>query len=144
MHARVTARLGLMAMALWALGWAEADGQTYSHEMAIGSRIYGPPPSDALLNDTFTAAAGHGLPWHGGSHWHRPPYVGYGYYGYSGGWSYPWGYGGWGYGAYGGWYRPYLRPAPVILPPIVIPAEEIFGPAAAARMIGVDLFARVP
>ncbi len=108
-----------------------------------------------------------GRSWQGGAFWHQPSFAfgsfspwgvsgwgspGWGWGSPSWGWGSPgWGWGprpwgGWPYGGwpYGGWRRPWFRTGPVILPPVVVPAEQFFGPAAAARMLGVDLFGAVP
>lgn len=133
---------------------AAANGQVIPGEVVVGSRVFGPSPCTPIVGGTFTV--GFNGFFNGGFYGNGfgPALIGYGYrpyYAY--GWPYfgygyyrPWAYGGgygWPYG-YGGWYRPYFRPAPLVLPPVVIPSEQIFGPAAAARMLGVDLFGPVP
>jgi tetratricopeptide (TPR) repeat protein len=150
MTARSAVLVCLLSAALWALWPVPATAQVIHQQVTVGSRVFGPPPAGTLVGGTVAVGARHyystGQAWQGGRYWYQPSYD-YGYYGPwgYGGWGYGgWGYGGWGYPGwgypYGGWYRPYFRPAPVILPPVVIPAEQIFGPAAAARMLGVDLF----
>jgi tetratricopeptide (TPR) repeat protein len=149
-------RLALLsAVALIAFGQA-TSAQVYTRHV-VGSRVFGPPPSGLFVSGTISVGhaelavngfdvgpgfaggygyrpyylgAGYGYPWYGRPYGYRPPYFGYRYYR-------PWGWGYWPgrYAPYG-WYRPYFAP-PLVLPPVFVPAEELgFGPAAAARMLG--------
>jgi hypothetical protein len=68
-------------------------------------------------------------------------YFGGGYpawnYGYGYGWGGP-GYGGYPYGDFGYGYFPSYYNGPIILPPVVLPAESMYGPQAMKRFIGAD------
>jgi hypothetical protein len=161
MYARFALRAGLLSIPVAAaLGLAPALAQVVVGELTVGSRVFGPPPAGTLVLGSgdvggFGFAGSRfistGRAWPGGQFWYQPSlnYASFGPWGFNGwgwgwGWGRPWGWrGGWGY-PFGGWNRPFFRPAPVILPPLVIPAEQIYGPAAAARMLGVDLFGAAP
>jgi len=134
-------RAVLFATCLLATCLSTTRAQFVHREIVVGTRVFGPSP---ILDDSFACD----------DHYFAAPLpIGYGYRAYHFGPSYPLGwcgpyyrpyYGyGW-YGGWGGWYRPYFRPAPVVLPPIVIPAEEIFGAPAAMRMLGVGLVGARP
>lgn len=99
--------------------------------MSVGAVTYG--PYGAYTN------YGIGGGWNGG--YFGPGYYGSGYYGggpfvgYApGGYGFSYGYPN--FGRWGGWYgRPYING--FALPPAIIPAEVMYGPAAVQRVMGV-------
>lgn len=68
--------------------------------------------------------------WYGPGYYSSGPFVGYAPGGYGFSYGYP------GFGRWGGWYgRPYING--FALPPAIIPAEVMYGPAAVQRVMGI-------
>lgn len=116
------------ALAVSSLGVGRAEAQVFVGGPGFVGAGYG-----LGVNAPYSYGYGFGSPWSAGygyttSTFYGAPTVGYMGVGYYGG-----GYGYYPYGYYGGpWVRGFA------LPPVVVPAETMFGPQAVQRFLGVE------
>jgi hypothetical protein len=143
-------RFGITLLVCAGIGSAAADRATAQVAVVGGSSTFITPGMTVGSIGPWSGGPWSGGPW-SGSPWsggYRGFSIGYGggsygtsYYssGYGGGWGGGyiddgfWGGGGWGgapyWGGYGGYYA---------LPPLVLPAETIYGPGPVRRLMGLD------